>query len=307
MRNLYIGFCRAPVAAGAILAVFLLAVLPAAAKDARLHGQGRLFEVSAAGIAPSYVFGTMHSTDPQILQPPTTVMRAFGGSARLILELVFAPENEARLQRAMVIDDGRTLSEIIGPELFSRLMRRAAVYGLPAQHVNTLKPWAAGLLLSYPLAEIQRSAAGAVPLDVALQRTADDRGTPVYALETVEEQVAALGGFAEEDQIAALRKTIELNPQIDALFAEMKEAYLAGDLDRLHGMTRGFYSESDGHLADLFETRLIEVRNRRMANRLARHVKQGGAFVAVGALHLSGEKGVLHLLELRGYKVKRVE
>jgi uncharacterized protein len=290
-----------------LLAVALLVVLPAAAKDKRLHGQGRLFEVSAAGVVPSYVFGTMHSTDPQILQPPTAAMRAFGKSTRLILELVFDSANEGRLQQAMVIGDGRTLSEIIGPALFSRLMARAGVYGLPAQHVNRLKPWAAGLLLSYPLAEVERSAAGAVPLDVALQRAADDRGMPVSALETIEEQVDALGGFAEKDQIAALRKTIELNPQIDALFAEMKEAYLAGDLDRLHNMSRDFYSESESRLAELFETRLIEVRNRRMANRLARHVKHGGAFVAIGALHLSGDKGVLHLLELRGYTVKRVE
>jgi len=307
MRSVYTRFLRPPAAALSFLAVALLVVLPAAAKEGRLHGQGRLFEVSAAAIAPSYVFGTMHSTDPKILQPPTAATRAFGKSTRLVLELVFAPEIEGRMQKAMVLDDGRTLSEIIGPALFARLMSRAALYGLPAQHVNTLKPWAAGLMLSLPLAELQRSAAGAVALDRALQQAADDRGIPVYGLETMDEQIAAFSGFAEKDEIAALRKTIELNAQIDALFAEMKEAYLAGDLDRLHNMSRSFYSGSDGYLADLFEKRLIELRNRRMANRLARHVKHGGAFVAIGALHLSGDKGVLHLLELRGYTVKRVE
>ena len=117
--------------------------------------------------------------------------------------------------------------------------------------------------------------------------------------------LSALGG-SEKDQIAALRATIELNPQIDAIFAEMKEAYLAGDLDRLHAMTRAMYPGPNSHLADLFEKRFIELRNRRMANRLARHVKKGGAFAALGALHLSGDNGVLHLLEKRGYKVKRV-
>lgn len=48
------------------------------------------------------------------------------------------------------------------------------------------------------------------------------------------------------------------------------------------------------------------MRNRRMVERMARHVNQGGAFVAVGALHLSGENGILRLLEKRGYKVSRV-
>lgn len=307
MRSFFLRFRQASVVAVAFLTVALFVVLPAAAKEGRLHGQGRLFEVGAAGVVPSYVFGTMHSTDPQVLKLPTAAMRAFDKSTRLVLEIVFAPENEQRLQRAMVLDDGRTLSGIIGPKLFSRLMARAGIYGLPAQHVNRLKPWAIGLMLSLPLAEVARSAAGAVPLDMALEKTADNRGIPVYGLETIDEQVAALSDFTEKDQIAALRMTVELNPQIDALFAEMKQAYLAGDLDRLHRMSRSLYSGSEERLAELFEKRMIEIRNRRMANRLARHVKHGGAFVAIGALHLSGNEGVLHLLELRGYTVKRVK
>ena len=298
---------RALAGVSVLMLIGLWIVAPAAAKEPRLHGQGRLFEVTAAAIAPSYVFGTMHSTDPEVLQPPAPVMRAFGKSTRLVIELVFAPDLEVRMQQAMLLDDGRTLSEIIGPALFSRLLRRAALYGFPAQHINTLRPWAAGLVLSLPLDELNRSAAGVLALDRALQQSADDRGIPVFGLETMDEQIAAFSDFSEKDQIAALRATIELNPQIDAIFADMKEAYLAGDLDRLHGMARAMYSESDSHLADLFEKRFIELRNRRMANRLARHVKQGGAFVALGALHLSGDNGVLHLLEKRGYKVKRVQ
>lgn len=293
-------------AAAALLSV-LLVVLPAAAKEARPHGQGRLFEVTAAAIAPSYVFGTMHSTDPEVLQPPAKVMRAFDRSERLVLELVFDPALEGRMQQAMLLDDGRTLTEVVGPALFARLMRRAALYRLPAQHVNRMKPWAAGLALSLPLSELERAAGGALALDRALQKAADERGIPVYGLESTAEQIDAFDGLSEADQIAALRTTIELNPQIDAIFAEMKEAYLAGDLDRLHAMSRSFYAGSDSGLADLFERRFIEIRNRRMANRLARHVKKGGAFVAIGALHLSGETGVLRLLERRGYTVRRAD
>jgi len=290
----------------AVLSLLLFA-LPAGAKEARLHGHGRLFEVTAAAIAPSYVFGTMHSTDPEVLQPPAEVMRAFKKSRRLVLELVFKPDLDSRMQQAMVLADGRTLVEVIGPELFSRLLARAGVYGLPEQHINRLKPWAVGLALSLPLVELQRGAAGVLALDRALQRSAEDRGVPVFGLETMDEQIAAFTGISEKDQVAALRATVELNPQIDAIFAEMKEAYLAGDLDRLHGMSRAMYTGADNYLADLFEKRFIELRNRRMANRLARHVKKGGAFVAIGALHLSGDNGVLHLLEKRGYTVKRVK
>jgi uncharacterized protein YbaP (TraB family) len=129
----------------------------------------------------------------------------------------------------------------------------------------------------------------------------------VTGLETIDEQIAAFGDYSEADQIAMLRLTIEMNPQIDALFAEMKEAYLAGNLDHLHAMTETIYAAQDKRLAQQFDERFIGLRNRRMANRMARHVKRGGVFVAIGALHLSGDNGVLHLLEKRGYTVKRVE
>lgn len=294
---------------GVISALFLLfvVVLPADAKDPqRVHGQGRLFEVTAAGIEPSYVYGTMHSTDPDVVKLPPPVARAFGQSARLVLELVFTPKMQAKMQREMRLTDGRTLSEVIGPKLFSQVMQRAAIYGLPTGHMNTLKPWAAGLVFNLPVAELDRGASGAVALDRALQQAADKRGIPVYALESVDEQIAAFSDMSEKDQIEALRLVIELNPEIDSLFAEMKEAYLTGNLNHLHAMARSIYSGRNKRLAKQFEERFIGLRNRRMANRMARHVKQGGAFVAIGALHLSGKDGVLSLLEKRGYKVRRV-
>lgn len=288
------------------LVLAAVVAVPAAAKEARVHGQGLLFRVTAAAIAPSHVYGTMHSTDPEVLNLPPVVARAFGRSTRLVLEIVFAPDFEAHLQAAMRLSDGRTLLQIVGPELYARLRRRVAAYGVPPEYVNDLKPWGAGMLLSLPVSEVDRRAAGAIALDRALQQAADERGIRVYGLETVAEQIAAFEDYSEEDQVESLRMSVELNPLIDSLFADMKKAYLAGDLDGLHDMARSIMAGRDQRLADLFEKRMVELRNRRMANRLARHVKLGGAFVAIGALHLSGENGVLRLLERRGYSVKRV-
>ena len=43
-----------------------------------------------------------------------------------------------------------------------------------------------------------------------------------------------------------------------------------------------------------------------MVDRMAPRLAEGNAFIAVGALHLPGEKGVLNLLQQGGYRVSAV-
>jgi len=52
--------------------------------------------------------------------------------------------------------------------------------------------------------------------------------------------------------------------------------------------------------------RVIHDRSVVMAFRMQRQLRRGDAFVALGALHLYGEKGVLALLAEDGYRAERV-
>ena len=57
--------------------LLLLVALPAKAVDAAgelRYGQGLLWRIDTPGIAPSYLYGTMHSTDPAILTPNSAMM-----------------------------------------------------------------------------------------------------------------------------------------------------------------------------------------------------------------------------------------
>jgi uncharacterized protein len=50
----------------------------------------------------------------------------------------------------------------------------------------------------------------------------------------------------------------------------------------------------------------VDERNLRMVERMTDRLAEGGVFVAVGALHLPGERGILNLLAGRGYRISRV-
>jgi uncharacterized protein len=52
--------------------------------------------------------------------------------------------------------------------------------------------------------------------------------------------------------------------------------------------------------------RVVHDRSVVMAFRMQRQLRRGSAFVALGALHLYGDKGVLALLEEDGYAAARV-
>ena len=41
-------------------------------------------------------------------------------------------------------------------------------------------------------------------------------------------------------------------------------------------------------------------------DRLEAHLQRGGAFIAVGALHLPGEDGLIRLLGQRGYSLRMI-
>jgi uncharacterized protein YbaP (TraB family) len=49
---------------------------------------------------------------------------------------------------------------------------------------------------------------------------------------------------------------------------------------------------------------LLDERNQAWVPKLAPELNKGGLFIAVGALHLPGEQGLIALLQAEGYKLK---
>lgn len=302
-----------PTAKAARLALpFALALLVAAAsvttaaQDGKFS-RGLLWRVDGVGAPPSYLFGTLHSADPEVATPSATLKRILDSVDSLTIEMVIDEEAKRTLGYAMLLTDGRRLSDIAGPERFERVVETGARYGIPAENLEMFKPWGVMTIFSLPLSEIRRQASGEEPLDMVLQAAARRRGIPVYGIETTEEQVAVFSGLSEEDQLALLDSTLASNGRIDTFFEEMQQAYLAGDLARLSTLTAEEAESAPTEVIERFLDRLILDRNRRMAARIRPRLAEGNAMIAVGALHLYGEDGVLGLLEKQGYRVSQVE
>ena len=288
------------------LGILLVSFVPVGAAAELANGKGVLWRVSAPGGAPSYVFGTLHSTDPRVLDLPEPVAEAFQGAKHLAVELETTPQVRLQLSAAMLLTDSRSLDQILGPELFARVANAAQAYGLQPVQLKLFKPWGLLAVFAVPPAEVTRNLRGIEPLDLWLQAEAQRRGMTVLGLETVEEQLAVFENMSEAEQVAMLESTLDVQEDIDGWFERLLGHYLARDIAAIYALMSEQSASLDPKLAADFEKRLIDQRNAAMAERSLDLLRKGNAFIAVGALHLPGEKGVLRLLEDWGYNVTRV-
>jgi hypothetical protein len=289
------------------LAVVLFAVgRPAPAGAEMPYGQGLLWQIDGAGPAPSYLFGTMHTADEEVTALAPPVLDALERAQSLSLEVIMTPEAQMSLGFAMMLSDGRTLEQVVGPDLFQRAVTAGRPYGFGQDQFRLFKPWAVMTLLSLPPSEVKRQAAGEKALDHRLQEAATQRGLALHGLEQIEEQIAMFNDMAEADQIAMLDATIAQSDQVEVMFEKMRGAYLDQNPALIFEMMQAQQTGVDPGLVETFTERLLDARNERMAERMQPRLAEGGAFVAVGALHLPGEGGILKLLEGQGYQLTRL-
>lgn len=282
--------------------LLLLACLQPAATLAGDDGQrGLLWEIGRPGQPASYLFGTIHSEDPAVLELPVPVRQAFAAAHGVVLEVLLDLDSMLYSSRVMLLDEGRRLSDITGQALFERAARAIRSRGIPEVVLQRMKPWAAAVTLSMPAQET-----GEV-LDMRLYQQALQAGKPVFGLESIYEQLAVFDDLPEQDQLVLLRDALDNFPVIDAMHRELLDAWKQGDLVKLMEINAVAMQTGDRQLAEDFQERLITGRNRLMAERMQPYLQEGNVFIAVGALHLPGAKGLLKLLEQRGYTVRVID
>lgn len=260
--------------------------------------RGLLWKIETPGSAASYLFGTYHTSDPRITTLPCPVQDAFDRSASYTMEVIANGAGIVSMAQAMFFSDGQTLKAVLGEPLYQETLRAIGNTGT-AGGIDNMKPWAVMMMLSAP-----RETSGLF-LDMALQLAATRRGKPTYGLETMQEQIAVFNGMSLDDQIALLRDTVQNHQLIQSAMEDLTQAYLKRDLGALLALSEKF-KPSDARIHDAMMDRLLTQRNANMAERMQVRLKEGNAFVAVGALHLPGESGLLQLLSTAGYRVTRV-
>lgn len=285
---------------GLLFLYLLLFVIPRISCAELAFSEGLLFRIEKSGTTASYLFGTMHTEDKRVLALPSLVKEAFDSSSKLALEIKPGPALLLAAMVAMSLTDDKQLSDILDESVYKRCIQAMGSKGVSEEALRRLKPWAVAITLSLP-----PSTTGQF-LDLILYEQSVIAGRDVVGLETVQEQFAVFDEMPEADQVALLEDTLDKMELLPALYESMLETYLRRDLAGLVKMSQDYFQGGDAALAQRFQSRIIDKRNLKMAERLQPLLANGNIFVGVGALHLPGPLGILRLLEGRGYSVVKV-
>ena len=291
----------------ALLLVSLGAATPVSSAGAKAQAQpfshGLLWRVSKPGVPPSFVFGTIHIADPRVLLVPDPVKRVLTAAKRYVMEIQSNPGIEARFFEAARFDDARRLKPLIGAAAYAQVQANLRRRDVPDEVIARLKPWAA--LANLTITPVDYDA---YTLDQNLYAQARARRLPIYGLEGIEEQISVFEGIPLDSQVALLLHGLEEREHFVGLIEPTIQAWLKRDLAALHAVperTIARFPAMAEHYR-LLNQRIVENRSVVMAHRLFTPMREGRAFVAIGANHLYGEKGVLRLLQKQGYRVTRV-
>lgn len=263
---------------------------------------------------PSYLYGTIHVPDERVTNLPKSVWDALESCDALLTEIDMG--KAGRMLTKMYLPKKETLSAVVPADLHARLVRYLESRRAPPAMLKMIerqKIWAA-MMTTLQVEMLELLSSGAKPLDMLLWSEAGILDMERGALEEVEEQIGVFESFSREEQIEMLAGTLDLLEQMQRedrdYLDELIRIYLEGRTQKLQDAMEDFSGIGDNKaLERRFEQLLLVDRNVRMVDRLVARMKAEPKkrwFVAVGAAHYAGDKGILKLLADRGYATTRI-
>lgn len=273
-----------------------------------------LWKISGNGLTqPSYIIGTHHLAPISIKDNIAGLQKALNETQQVYGELkmseIQSPATMQKMQQMMMIESDTTLASLLSPaeyETANKFSKENLMMDLST--APKLKP--AFLLNNVVVVAYIKHIGNFNPqeqLDTYFQTQATEKGKKVDALETADFQFNLLyNGSSLQRQAQLLMCTLNNIDEEVASLKKLTEAYMKQDLNTMLKIS----VERKNNACDPRpgeEDAMIYNRNKSWAQQLPSIMKAAPTFIAVGALHLPGNKGVLNLLKKGGYKVEPVK
>lgn len=263
--------------------------------------------------------GTYHFDDPRHAANLAALMPAITGATTVLVEA--SPEAEKQLKSqiakdpgTMVITEGPTLNQQLPPDVWKELSEAMSARGIPAFMTAKFKPWYVLTLLSIPPCAMLEMKGEPEGLDRLVIKVAEEARVPVQSLEPYDTLFRIFGSLTEAELTEMLVSTLAIEPQGEDYFTTLVDSYFAGESRAAWELMRFISYDLPGYTHEQVDAefaRMEEIvaasRNRAWIPVLTEAAAKGPVFAAFGALHLSGQDGVLNLLQGQGFTIEELK
>ncbi|MGU7783441.1 TraB/GumN family protein [Burkholderia sp. PU8-34] len=270
------------------------------------------FYVATKGRVTIYLLGTLHTGDPadypnaQPFRP--RILAALAASPTLALEL--SPDDLLESQDDVSkygVCNYPCLPRLLPEPLWQRLAGRLRGNPAALSEIRKMRPWLAALVV-----ETYDSLAAGLQTEYGTEAQLQNaylkkKGGKVVGLETLAEQMRAFTGLTLAEQREMLAQDMVQTPEQNADdIKALHRLWQIGDADALAAwaVAKSERLARSKAVSASIDNKILVERNRRFVARMtAMAAPNRPLFVAIGALHLGGRRGVLELLRQHGYRV----
>ncbi|MCK0190538.1 TraB/GumN family protein [Arenibacter sp. F20364] len=134
-------------------------------------------------------------------------------------------------------------------------------------------------------------------LDMYIYQAGKKFSKPIEALEDLEESSALVGRANMNAMKPKPDEWLQKKMQTQDVMSLLQDAYRERNINLIDSLDQAMYTE-------YYLQNMLYARNKNMARRLDSLMHTAKVFAGIGAAHLPGKKGVIHLLRNMGYQVK---
>lgn len=286
-----------------LIAVLVLFFFHIAAADETGHPV-TLWEVEGDSNSV-YLLGSIHLLRKGDYPLPRVIDSVYDEAEVLIMEVDMDDLDPMAAQAAFtrygVLQDGRTLADLLGAEAYQDALAAAEQIEIPLSLLDKTEPWYAALTIEIMMLG-RLGFDPSLGVETHMMSLAGGDGKPIEGLETIEEQIRFLDGMSLEAQRDMLLATLEQSAEISGMMDGLINAWRHGDVAYLEeNMLKELASNPE------LEKVLVTNRNNRWVEQIGELLDDGDDYlIIVGALHLVGEDGVPQQLSSEGYAVRQL-
>ena len=264
-----------------------------------------LFKVEKNGTS-SYLFGTVHVGDASMKGLPEKVTTAIDQSEQVVVEVDISKLTPLQMQQRsmpfMMLKDGKTLQTELSKQNYNKLKDYFAKKSIDIAMFNGLKPWA--VMVTMMQIEFQNAGfSDQTGIDKQVLAYAKEHNIKIGELETLEQQLQMFDGMALLSN-EMIEETFEQLADINTYFIKLVNAWKNGDMNTLTEYYNMSFDESN--YGEISEQVMLVNRNNKWVEQLVPRLTNEKLFIAVGALHLPEQHGLIKQLTDAGFTITRL-